>query len=318
MAEDDVDRPETVEDLDFALEDLAGKRGYHRQLDADHTATFLPRGGALIVSFEETDETLARATGLPVAFDFAEEKSWSVLHIAARRRTWFRGDAVFSFFDELSDDVLFDEYDRVIFFGAGTGGYAAAAYSVAAPGARVIAVSPFASADLARAGWDSRVRDTLEVQGAPRYAFAPEMIVAAEEAFILFDKTSLFEHVHASLFYGDNVTRLAVPGLGWIRGVPLERSLEGIGALHPLVQGFGLGALDRVGAYGLLRARYRHNPYLRALLDRTVERGGDRLTARLCQKVLSQGKAPAFRRRLREARARLEAEGTLPDWLSEA
>jgi hypothetical protein len=40
------------------------------------------------------------------------------------------------------DDGFFDEFEQVIFYGSGSSGYAAAAFSVAAPGATVIAVQP--------------------------------------------------------------------------------------------------------------------------------------------------------------------------------
>ena len=48
--------------------------------------------------------------------------------------TWFRDNRVYGYFDRLIADGFFEDFDTVIFYGAGSCGYAAAAFSVAAPG----------------------------------------------------------------------------------------------------------------------------------------------------------------------------------------
>ena len=52
---------------------------------------------------------------------------------AVARRYMVSRCAVYGFFDQILDDGFFDEFDTIIFYGAGPCGYAATAYSVAAP-----------------------------------------------------------------------------------------------------------------------------------------------------------------------------------------
>ncbi|SFG13044.1 hypothetical protein SAMN04488020_101256 [Palleronia marisminoris] len=312
MVEHDLERPGTVEDLHDALADLAGSRGSVRTLDSDHFVTFVPRGATLLVTFEETGRTLARDSGVPISADFADDKNWSILHVAARRRSWFRSEAMFSYFDELADDVFFDEYDRVIFYGAGPGGFAAATYSVTAPGARVILVEPLATVDRSRAGWDSRFYQQLLSRPGPRYPYAPDMIEAAEAAFLLYDPSRALDHVHASLFAGSNVTHLRANNLTTPKDGPLETTLEEIGALHPMIEGLGSGRLGHVDIYRLLRARRDHMPFLTRTLRRSGRRNSAFLTAVLCRYVTARRNSPPFQKHLKAALRQMEAEGALP------
>ena len=313
IVEHDFERPDTADDLRGALADLAGSRGSVRALDADHFVTFAPRGSTLLVTFEETERTLARDSGLPISADFADDKNWSMLHVAARRRTWFRGDALFSYFDELADDVFFDEFDQVIFYGAGPGGYAAATYSVTAPGARLVLVEPMATVERSRAGWDNRFYQDLLSEPGSRYAYAPDMVEASEAAFVLFDPSRALDHVHASLFTGENVTHLRANTLGTPKDGPLESTLEGIGVLHPMIEGLGTGRLEPVDVYRLLRARRGHIPFLTRTLRRTTRRQSPFLTALLCRHVTAHMDAPSFQKHLRSAMDQLEAAGPLPE-----
>ena len=312
IVEHELDRPRNAQELKLALAERAGARGSQRELDRDHFATFIPRGSTLLVTFEEVDRTLDRESGLPLALDFEEEKSWSVLHIAARNRTWFRSEGMFAYFDELADDVFFDEYDQVIFYGANAGGYAAAIYSVTAPGARVILVEPLATVDRTRASWDTRLYQQLISNVGPRYAYAPDMIEAADTAHVIFDPSRALEHVHASLFSGTNVTQIRANGLGTPKDGPLEVTLEGIGALHTMIEGFGAGGMRPAEAYRALRARRDHMPYLFRTMRRAGRRSTPFLTAVLCRNVTSRRGAPAFENHLKAALRKMEAEGGLP------
>jgi hypothetical protein len=49
---------------------------------------------------------------------------------------------------------FFDDFDQVVFYGAGQCGYAAAAFSVATPGATVVAIQPQATLDPRVTEWD--------------------------------------------------------------------------------------------------------------------------------------------------------------------
>ena len=313
MVERDLERPGTVEDLRDALAEFAGSRGSVRTLDSDHFVTFAPRGSTLLVTFEQTDRTLLRDSGLPVSADFADDKNWSMLHVAAQRRSWFRSNAMFAYFDELADDAFFDEYDRVIFYGAGPGGFAAASYSVTAPGARVVLVEPLATVERSRASWDSRFYQELLPSPGPRYPYAPDMIEAAEAAFVLYDPSRALDHVHASLFASSNVTHLRANNVGTPKDGPLEATLEAIGALHSMIEGLGSGRMGCVDIYRLLRARRDHMPFLTRTLRRSGRRNSPFLTAVLCRYVTARRDAPPFQKHLKAALRQMETEGTLPD-----
>ena len=110
--------------------------------------------------------------------------------MVAEGQSWFRDPAVFAYFDRLVDDGFFDEFERVIFYGAGPCGYAAAAYSVAAPGATVVAVQPQATLDPRMTEWDDRFVEMRRTSFTDRYGYAPDMLDAADQAFVLYDPIS--------------------------------------------------------------------------------------------------------------------------------
>ena len=144
------------------LEDIGEEEGYFSPLGDDHAAVFVDRSQeVLFVSFE----TLAGVrsvseTGMPLGFDVCESRGWSHLTLLAMKETWYRSHFVYGYFDRLVDEGFFEDFDKVIFYGAGMCGYAAAAFSVVAPGATVIAVSPQASLARDLTEWDTRFEGT--------------------------------------------------------------------------------------------------------------------------------------------------------------
>ncbi|MEO0654171.1 MAG: phosphoadenosine phosphosulfate reductase, partial [Pseudomonadota bacterium] len=140
------------------LEQVGQANGYFESIGDQHAALFIDESlETLIVSFDTVASARAgSAEGLPHAAAHAEEQGHSLLSLIAKGPTWFRDPAVYAYFDRLVDDAFFEDFDRIIFYGAGMCGYAAAAFSVAAPGATVIAVAPQATLDPAVALWDDR------------------------------------------------------------------------------------------------------------------------------------------------------------------
>jgi len=288
-----------------------GSAGFQRRLDTLHSASYIARGPVLIVSFEKIAVTLAQpGSGLPLSLDFAEDKNWSVLHFAADGDTWFRSEAVYAFVDELVDDAFFEGFDTVVFYGSNMGAYAAAAFSVAAPGARVVAISPQATLDRSIAEWDTRFPRSRNLTFTDRYGYAPHMLDAAEAAFVLYDPHALLDCVHASLFRSDNVTRLKCRFFG-SEIAPLLKDMD---VLHTLVQDAAEGRLTPTGFYAMLRRRRKHGRYLRNLMFHLDDAHRPGLMLLLSGHVLTRMAAPAFRRRYDAARQSLKDRGTLPDW----
>ncbi|MEO8531068.1 MAG: phosphoadenosine phosphosulfate reductase, partial [Deltaproteobacteria bacterium] len=105
----------------------------------------------LLVSFENIQRLRRESPeGVPRGLSLAQHWGWSSLALLSTDDTWFRDKSVYSYFDDLATSDYFENFDRVVFYGAGpSSAYAAAAFSVAAPGAIVIAISPQATLDTA-------------------------------------------------------------------------------------------------------------------------------------------------------------------------
>lgn len=306
----DPDAPD-VETLLERIRDEIGSEGFQHRLDDTHSVSYIARGPILMVSFEQVRDTLdTPGSGLPLSLDFADDKNWSVLHFAADGDTWFRAGAVYAFLDEMADDAFFETFDRVVFYGSNMGAYAAAAFSVVAPGARVVAISPQATLDHEIAEWDRRYPVSRRLDFTDRYGYAPHMLEGADAAYVLYDPEQQLDAVHASLFCSDNVTRLKCRFFGQ----NIARMLGDIDLLHRIVQDAAEDRLTPQGFYRLLRKRRNHGRFLRNLMFHLDDADRPYLTLLLSAHVLSRMAAPAFRRRYNAARAVLQDRGALPDW----
>ncbi|MDG1103479.1 MAG: hypothetical protein P8N75_08935 [Ascidiaceihabitans sp.] len=121
---------------------------------------------------------------------------------------------VYSYFDRLDDDGIFDDFDHVIFYGAGPCEYAAAAFSVAAPGATVVAIQPQATLDPQITEWDDRYVKMRRADFSSRYGYAPDMLDAAEQAYVIYDPCERLDAAHAAMFTRSNVKNSASITLG--------------------------------------------------------------------------------------------------------
>ena len=277
------------------LEEIAEEHGYFQPLGRNHFASLVEDKPILLVTFETIEGIQARGdTGQPLGFELVRELGWSHLCILSQGPSWFRDPAVYAFFDRLDDDGFFDEFDSVLFYGDGPCGYAAATYSLAAPGAHVVALNPQATLDTTIAGWDRRYPAARRLRFDNRYGYAPDMIEAASRAFVLYSDTQPENGMHATLFDRPNVTRIALPNLG----APLETALYDMQILLRILVQAGVGKLTRRSFFRLFRARRDYGPYLRGLLDTLLAQDRPLLTALLCANVTSRMRAPRFTRTL--------------------
>lgn len=283
-----------------ALGEIGEEFGYYERVGQRHSALFLDSGPQLLVTFETVEEIRKRPEQAPRGLDFAHRRGWSVLALMSEGDTWFRDRAVYALFDRLTDDGFFDDFASVLFLGAGTGGYAAAAYSVAAPGARVLALRPQATLDPAVTGWDHRYKDHRRIDFTSRYGYAPDMIDAAERVHVLHDPCRPLDAMHAALFRRPNVTALAAP----LSGPRPERLLDAMGIFAPLVETAMAGTLDRAGFARHWRARRQNAAWLQALVTRLESRGRLAFAARVCGRALALGHGQVFERKAEEYAAR--------------
>jgi hypothetical protein len=230
----------------------------------------------------------------PLGWSLVQTHGWSHLGLLSKGDTWFRGAHVYAYFDRLVDDGFFEDFDSVLFFGAGPCGYAAAAYSVVAPGARVLAIQPQATLSPALAGWDRRFTEERRIDFTSRYGYAPDMLEAAARAYVVFDPMQAEDAMHAALYTRPNVTKLHARFMG----ASLQTDFLQTGVLPELIELAQTGRLTPARFARCLRLRRDHAGYLRRLLAQAETRGGEGLIAMLCHHVTAKMPAPRFAKRL--------------------
>jgi hypothetical protein len=283
-----------------AIDDIGEEAGYFQTLGAKHWAYFIDESPTLLVTFETVDAIRANASQLPSGDAVARKHGWSHLCIIADGDTWYRDPAVYRFFDRQVDDAFFEDFDSVVFYGAGMGGYAACAYCVTAPGATVLAISPRATLDPARVGWDKRDIARRRLDFKSRYGYAPDMTEGAGQVFLAFDPDFAPDAMHATLFVRPWVTPLHTRLLK----DQVDPALTQMGALTQMIEAAAQGTLSPKSFARIWRARRKHIPYLKTLLSLAKASKHPNREFKICNNVTRRLNAPVFRKRLVE----LEAE----------
>ena len=293
------------------LQKVAYKLGFFETLGPDHSAIYVEGSRDLLVTFETIIKARSRSEAdMPIGWELAGPQGWSQLCLMSHSATWFRHADVYEFFDRLIDTGFFDDYDRIVFYGAGCCGYAAAAFSVAAPGATVIALHPQATLDPRVTEWDGRFTSMRRTDFQSRFGYGPDMVEAADRAFILYDPEEREDAMHAALFTRPNVTKLRCRHLD----AGIEAFLTGNGHMADLIGKAMDGTLSALDFHRYYRSRRTHLPYLRHLLAAVDDKSRPFLTALLCRSVSRELTPPRFIQRLEVARAELARQGrVLPD-----
>ncbi len=288
--------------LDDLVDDGEMGNGFFEQLGARHFALMIERKPTLLVSFETIADVQARPTSHPRGFALAQKNDWSSLTILSDGDTWFRDPKVYAFFDRMTDESIFDDYNEILFYGAHAGGYAAAAFSVAAPGANVLALRPVATLNPAQARWDRRYIPARALDFTTRYGYGPDMIEAANRAYVIADHGSPADAMHAALFRKPNVTPLHCGQTG----PKLEQLWDMMDITTPMIEAAMAGALTPVRFARLWRARRQSPAYLRTLLRRLEAAERPALARRLCRHGVTTPDKALFARKFDELA--LEAE----------
>jgi len=282
--------------------EAAGEDGFAERLGPRHAALLIEKNPMLLVTFENYETIKARSgTAHPIGWELMEALGWSQLSLVSDGDTWFRDPRVYGLFDRLIDDGFFEDFEKVVFYGAGPGGYAAAAYSVAAPGARVLALQPQATLDPRVTEWDDRFRHMRRVDFTSRFGYAPDMLDAAERAVVIYDPRDDRDAMHAALFVRPNVMRARARFLG----PELEAAFLEMQVLYRMLAQLSSGRLTEAGLARLLRKRRDYPAYQFTLLRQLGESGRARLVLMLCNSVLKRRNARPFRKAYNSARATL-------------
>lgn len=270
---------------------LAGRDGFFRE-GSGHSFLFIPRGTeTLVVTFDNLDIAMnKRAERRPWGFDFIEKQGWSMLGVMANGWTWYREPWVWAEFDRLRHEGFFARFGRVVFYGASMGGYAAAAFSAACPGADVVAISPQSTLDKAVVPWETRYKVAWGRDFSGPYGDAAQVSGAARRVTILFDPYEPLDAGHADRFDLPNVMKLRTP----LMGHRLGSSLHQMGILNPIILAALEGRLTELDFYRALRARKGFPRYQRELFTRAAGRH-PQLARRLGAWVLARGENKAVR-----------------------
>ncbi len=265
--------------------ELAGKEGFFRE-SRDHSFLHVKRGDTLVVTFDNLDIAMGkREDRRPWGYAFIEKQGWSMLGVMANGWTWYRDPWVWAEFDRLRDTGFFAGFRRVVFYGASMGGYAAAAFVAACPGADVVAISPQSTLDKAVVPWETRYKTAWDRDFSGPYGDAAQVSAAARRVFLLYDPYEPLDTGHADRFQGANVTKLRAPLLGHRLG----SSLQQMGILAPITLGALNGTLTEPEFYRLLRARKGFGRYQKELFKRAIDRGRPDLARKLGRWVLTRG-----------------------------
>lgn len=290
-----------------ALEDIADEAGYFQPLSSKHNVAFIDEGKTLLVTFE-TLQSIQSMNGEahPIGFEMVREEGWSLLSFFSDGQTWFRDHTIYRYLDRLVDDGFFEDFDQVIFYGAGSCGYAACAYSVAAPGAKVLALSPQATLDPRVAEWDDRFRRKRRISFTDRYGYAPDMLDAAERATIIYDPRVEMDAMHAALFTRANVDKLRMPYFG----ASLDIQMMRLDVLYSLLGAMGSDADVPSEFYNLHRQRRLDRNYLRAVLGELEDAKRWTFAKAVCDHAARALNAPRFKKRGEQIAALQASEQT--------
>ena len=288
--------PDAPPEWQRAMLGIAENEGDFLPLGDAHYAFFAEERPVLLVTFEDAGAVRDRPGNLPEHYALAKDRGWSMLTILAEGETWWRDPAVFRYFDRLADDGFLEDFDRVIFYGAGAAGYAAAAYSITAPGAELVLVAPRATLDPALAGWDSRHRVARRINFRSRYGYAPDMTESASRVWLIHDPLHRPDAMHAALFQRPWVTPLHARHTG--EGT--EDTLIEMRVLDRIIEAAMDGKFSAEFLSWLWRGRRSNGNYLRSILAAARLAGHPEREIMICRSVTSRLNAPRFARRLAE------------------
>lgn len=280
------------------IDEIGEDEGYYQSIGDHHAALFIDAGPNLLVSFENRASAMSNPFGRPRGFDMATRENWSLLTILADRDTWFRAPELYGYFDRLVDEAFLEDFDKVLFFGIHDAGYAAAAYSVTAPGASALLIRPVATLDPAVTSWERRFISKRRLDFTTRYGYAPDMVEALHKAHVIFDPTKAADAMHAALYRGPNVsfypTRQARPRI--------EALFDGIGITSSLLSAAMDDTLDKARFAELWRRRRTSASYVRNLLKRVEMDERPDLAARICAYGVTTPDAEFYQDRLETLR----------------
>lgn len=252
---------------------VAEQGGFFRALPR-HGVAYFPRGPRLVVTFDNMKSRDLRGPRFPWGYQWLMRRGDSHLGVMmARRNDWFRHGALFDVFDDLAGAGFFAQFAEVVFYGSSMGGYGALAFSVAAPGARVVAMVPQTSLDPAVVPWEARYQRGFERGDWADRRYADG--AAARNVTLIYDPFSAADHLHAARL--PDARHFQLPFAGHRVG----RHLLLMGALGAVAEQLIEGRISLAEWRALARGRHQSLPWCRALVAECLARDKPLLAQRV-------------------------------------
>jgi pimeloyl-ACP methyl ester carboxylesterase len=235
-------------------------------------ALYYKRSSTLVVSFDNMKSRDAPGLIFPWGYKFIADQGYSHLGIIMQRRCdWFRQPDLEDYFDQLREDGFFDQFERVIFYGASMGGYGALSYAAAVPGSDVVAFSPQTSLDQKVVPFETRYRDGFG-RGKwrkSRYADAVKGAQAARRVTVFADPTHRLDAAHVARLPKENLVFARCPSSGHNSA----RLMKFMGCLGDVVLQAFDGTLTEEDFYRTWRANRSTQALARIILLRGIRAG---------------------------------------------
>lgn len=261
----------------------AQEQGFAKALSR-HVLLHYERSSTLVVSFDNMKSRDAKGQIYPWAYGFVENLGHSHLGVIMQRRCdWFRQPDLEDYFDTLRAKGFFDQFERVIFYGASMGGYGALSYAAAVPGSDVVVFSPQTSLDPNVVPFETRYRDAY-ARGNwsnPQYGDAMESAKTARRVTVFADPTHRLDAAHVGRLDPANLVFARCPSAGHNPA----RLMKFMGCLGDVVQKAFDGTLTEQGFSEIWRAHRGTQALARVILRRGIQSGHLDLVFRTLQSL---------------------------------
>ncbi|MEM9709600.1 MAG: glycosyltransferase family 2 protein [Pseudomonadota bacterium] len=255
----------------------------------ENALAYFPGSKRLVVSFDHRGLLGGDGARWPWAMNFLHrDLGCSILGVMALHQNGFRHSFAEASFEALRGAGFFGRFDQILLFGAGVGGFAASEFQHAAPGARVLALSPQSTLQPSASQRETRSTSSQKRHGSGRFADGPGVTDAEAEVYVVSDPYDLRDQAQLARLQGENLVIFRTPFMG--QGLP--RALEAMGMLKPLVTGALDGSLEAKAFYRMFRARRDCRRYLQDLLSAAEATGHIALAIQACERALRSHRTP--------------------------
>lgn len=237
---------------------------------AHHMLAYVPGTDRLVVTFDNLASDREAEQRRPFAFDLVRRQGWAILGVMVKRKDWFQCADLKAQMVALQAAGLFDRYAKVSFYGASMGGFGAAVFAPLAPGCTVLAIAAQSTLDRDLAPFEGRYRfgRGLGDWAAP-FNDAAQGILAARQAYLIYDPMVAEDRLHADRMVGPAVQRLAVPHVTH----KIPPMLKRMGVLKEVALLGLTGTLQPHSFRQLMRQRRIATPYLLSLIAAARAKG---------------------------------------------